>query len=255
MREVRGFLTRGAAGSPSKRQALSSEPPRLVTVAHGTRTAVGNVVAAELTAAAGARLGWPATTSYVELCAPLFADVIATTADPTVVVPLLLSTGFHVRKDLPEAVAAAGQPDLVELGRPLGPDPLLAAAQVDRLREAGATPGQSVVLVAAGSSDPLATADLECAAALLAQAWGAPVRLATLSGLGTRLEHVVRAGEAVSPYLLATGYFHRKLRHDALAAGASVVADVIGPHPCVVDLVCERAVQGRAGATSARAAT
>lgn len=214
---------------------------KLVTVAHGTRTTAGNLVAAELTEAAGARLGWPATTSYVELCSPLFTDVVSATTCPTVVVPLLLSTGHHLRKDLPEAVDAAEQADLVSLGGSLGPDPLLAAAQVDRLREAGATPGQPVVLVAAGSSDPLATADLEGAAHLLAHAWGAPVRLATMSGLGTRPEDVVRPGDAVSPYLLATGHFHRKARHDALAAGASVVADVIGPHPLLVDLVCARA--------------
>lgn len=214
---------------------------RLVTVAHGTRTAAGNLVAASLTAAAGERLGVEARTSYVELCAPLFADVVASVDQPTVVVPLLLSTGYHLRHDLPAAVAAAPRSDLVHLGGALGPDPLLASAQVDRLREAGATPGQPVVLVAAGSSDPLATADLDGAATLLAEAWGAPVRLATLSGRGTRPEHVVRAGDAVSPYLLSTGYFHRKARHDALAAGASVVADVIGPHPLLVDLVCARA--------------
>lgn len=214
---------------------------RLVTVAHGTRTAAGNLVAASLTAAAGERLGVEARTSYVELCAPLFADVVASVDQPTVVVPLLLSTGYHLRHDLPAAVAAAPRSDLVHLGGALGPDPLLASAQVDRLREAGATPGQPVVLVAAGSSDPLATADLDAAATLLAEAWGAPVRLATLSGRGTRPEHVVRAGDAVSPYLLSTGYFHRKARHDALAAGASVVADVIGPHPLLVDLVCARA--------------
>ncbi|HWJ65619.1 MAG TPA: CbiX/SirB N-terminal domain-containing protein [Nocardioides sp.] len=219
---------------------------KLLTVAHGTRTASGNLVAAELTAAAGRWLGVEATTSYVELCDPLFADVVRTADEPTVVVPLLLSTGYHLRHDLPQAVASADRPDLVHLGRSLGPDPLLAAAQVARLREAGATPGQPVVLVAAGSTDPLATADLEGAADELARAWGAPVRLATLSGIGARPEHVVRRGDAVSPYLLATGFFHRKARHDALAAGASVVADVVGPHPLVVDLVCDRA-RGLAG--------
>lgn len=215
--------------------------PTLVTVAHGTRTAVGNQVAAELTAAASARLGWEATTSYVELCEPLFADVVAARDAPTVAVPLLLSTGFHLRHDLPSAVAAAQRPYLVHLGASLGPDPLLAATQVERLREAGATPGQPLVLVAAGSTDPLATTDLEGAADLLAQAWGAPVRLATMSGLGERPEHVVRPGDAVSPYLLATGFFHRKVRHDVLAAGASIVADVLGPHPLLVDLLCQRA--------------
>lgn len=213
---------------------------RLLTVAHGTRTTAGNLVAAELTARAGERLGWSAETSYVELCAPLFADVAAATSASTVVVPLLLSTGYHLRQDLPRAAASA-PPGLLRLGSSLGPSPLLAAAQVERLRGAGATPGQPVVMVAAGSSDPLATTDLERAADLLAAAWGGPVRLATLSGRGERLARVVRAGDAVSTYLMATGHFHRTARHDALAAGASVVADVLGPHPLVLDLVCARA--------------
>lgn len=225
----------GPASSKSEFGAV-----RLVTVAHGTRTAAGNLVAAELTALAGRRLRVPATTSYVELCEPLFEDVAGATEAPTVVVPLLLSTGYHLRQDLPRMVGAATHADLIRIGPSLGPDPLLAVAQVARLREAGAETGQPVVLVAAGSSDPLATADLEGAATHLADAWGAPVRLATLAGLGQRIEEVVRAGDAVSPYLLATGHFHRKARTEALAAGASVVADVIGPHDAVVDLICQR---------------
>ncbi|WP_436702050.1 sirohydrochlorin chelatase [Nocardioides sp. BYT-33-1] len=213
--------------------------PHLVTVAHGTRTAAGNEVARRLTEAAAARLGWAATASYVELCAPLFAEVVADVATPAVAVPLLLSTGYHLRQDLPAMLAATDRP--VRLGRSLGPDVLLAAAQADRLRAAGATPGQPVVLVAAGSTDPAASADLDAAAHLLAHAWGAPVRLATLSGRGPRLAEVVRPGDAVSPYLLATGHFHHRARRDAYAAGAGVVAGVLGPHPRLVDLVVERA--------------
>ena len=214
---------------------------RLVTVAHGTRHAPGNEVARALTAAAEERLGIPATCSYVELCEPSFASVIAQPwAGPTVVVPLLLSTGFHVRHDLPEAVAAApvapGSPVL--LGPALGPDPLLAEAQADRLRTAGARPGQRVVLVAAGSSDPLAMRDLTRARMHLAAAWGGPVVLSTLSGRGARPDQVVRPGDAVSPYLLAEGFFADRCR--ARSVGAAVVADVIGTHPSVVDLVVQR---------------
>ncbi|AIY15777.1 sirohydrochlorin chelatase [Pimelobacter simplex] len=215
--------------------------PRLVTVAHGTRTAAGNEVARVLTRAAGERLGWAATTSYVELCAPLFSDVVAAASEAVVAVPLLLSTGYHLRHDLPAAVAAAARPHLVRLGPALGPDPHLAAAQADRLRAAGALPGQPVVMVAAGSTDPAALDDLDHAVHLLTEAWGAPVRLATLAGRGPRPAAVVRRGDAVSPYLLATGHFHRRARHDALAAGAHAVADVIGPHPRVAELVAARA--------------
>lgn len=219
--------------------------PHLVTIAHGTRTAAGNTVARAITDAAAARLGWSATASYVELCAPLFTDVVAgPLPGPVVAVPLLLSVGVHVRHDLPGAVRDAGRDDVL-LGSALGPDPLLAAAQADRLREAGAHPGQPVVLVAAGSSDPDALADLDAAAGYLAHAWGAPMRVATLTGLGPRVTDVVRPGDAVSPYLLATGYFHRRLAAAARAAGADVVADVIGPHRSVVDLVVTRALDAR----------
>jgi sirohydrochlorin ferrochelatase len=210
----------------------------LVTVAHGTRNEVGNRVAVELTAAAGERLGVPATASYVELCAPLFEDVVAGLGQPAVAVPLLLSTGYHVRHDLPAAVERASVP--VRLGGALGPDPLLAAAQVDRLAEAGATPGQPAVMVAAGSRDPAATADLEGAADLLAGAWGGEVRLATLGGLGARPADVVRPGDVVAPYLLSPGYFADRARRESLDAGATVVGDVIGTHVRVVELVCER---------------
>lgn len=210
----------------------------LVTVAHGTRTPAGNRVALELTEAAGRRLGVHAVASYVELCAPLLTEVMAALRGPTVVVPLLLSTGYHVRHDLPAAISGDAA-----LAGPLGPDPLLAAAQVDRLLEAGAVPGQPVVMVAAGSTDPEATGDLDGAARLLAELWGAPVRLATLAGIGPRPADVVRPGDAVAPYLLAPGHFASRARADARAAGASVIAGVIGPHPRVVDLLCQRATR------------
>jgi sirohydrochlorin ferrochelatase len=212
---------------------------RLVTVAHGTRQAQGNEVARELTAAASERLGVPAIASYVELSAPLFADVLAESVVPTVVVPLLLSTGYHVREDLPTAVAAAHWP--VSMVGPLGPDPLLARAQAHRLLQAGARPGEPVVLVAAGSRDPAAADDLDRAASLLAGVWGGSVRVATLSGSGPRPAELVGPDTAVSPYLLAPGHFADRAVAESRASGASVVAGVIGPHPLVVDLVVERA--------------
>ena len=211
----------------------------LVTVAHGTRTAAGNEVARELTAAAALRLGGRATASYVELSDPLFADVMTQLTEPAVVVPLLLSTGFHMRVDIPEAAAGADVP--VSLGRPLGPDPLLAQAQVARLVDAGAHRGQRVVLVAAGSSEEAATADQLSAVAYLSRAWDGQVALATLSGHGERPSDVIRPGDAVSPYLLSPGFFHDRLRREARAD--VIVADVIGAHPCVVELIVARATE------------
>jgi sirohydrochlorin ferrochelatase len=206
---------------------------RLVTIAHGTRSTAGNRVAADLTAAAGAALGLDATASYVELCAPSLPEVLADSDEPTVVLPLLLSTGHHVRHDVPAALASARGP--VVLGGPLGPHRLLAQAQARRLLHAGAEPGGPVVMVAAGSRDPLAARDLSLAGRYLADLWRGPVTVATLGGPGVRPEDVVTPDCAVAPYLLADGHFAERLRESC--TDAHVVADVIGPHRVVRDLV------------------
>lgn len=213
---------------------------RLVTVAHGTRYAPGNAVARRLTELAGRQLGLTAVASYVELCEPSLPSVLAASRLPTVVVPLLLSTGHHVRCDLPAALGAAAGP--VHLTGPLGPHPLLAEAQASQLRAAGALPGQPVVLVAAGSRDPLAGPDLSTAVRLLAAAWDGSVSLATLSGPGPRPAEVVTPDHAVSPYLLAEGHFATRARVES--AASRWVADVLGAHPGVVGRVVARAGEG-----------
>jgi len=209
----------------------------LVTVAHGTRNVAGNDVARQITAAAAERAGVRGLASFVELAEPLFADVMRAAEEPVTVVPLLLSTGYHVRVDLPEAAESAGVP--VRMGGPLGPDPLLAAAQVARLAEAGVESGRRVVLVAAGSTDRDATCDQLAAVAHLARAWHGPVELATIAGHGPRPADVVRPGDAVSPYLLSPGFFYDRLV--AEVPDDVVVADVIGVQDAVVDLVVARA--------------
>ena len=103
-------------------------------------------------------------------------------------------------------------------------------------------------MVAAGSRDPLATRDQVLAAAYLSEQWGGPVRLATLSGVGRRPVEVVTPDDAVSPYLLAPGHFADRCRAES---AAGIVADVIGAHPAVVDLVVSRAVEALAGLRSA----
>ena len=221
---------------------------RLVTVAHGTRFAAGNRVAAAITSRAARRLRQErAVTSYVELCEPTFAEVMAANATPAVVVPLLLSTGYHVSTDLPAAVATSRAP--VRLTHPLGPHPLLAEVMAHRLLKAGARIGDPVVMVAAGSNDPAAAVDLGVAARLLQTRWGAPVRVATVTGQGPSVGDAVgdAVGEsraqgrvAVAPYLLAPGHFSRRARASGLAAGATVVADVLGAHPLVTELVVRR---------------
>jgi len=232
------------------------EHRRLITVAHGTRHGDGNLVARSITAQAARRLGGvPHTTSYVELCKPLFARVMDEHAEPAIVVPLLLSTGHHIRQDLPEALNRQSA-----LAGPLGPHPLLAEAMCHRLSGSGARRGGSVVMVAAGSTDPAVDADLEVARALLQARWGAPVRLATITARGRRLAEVLpeaRAeGEvAVAPYLLAPGHFSERSATEARRLGVEKVASVIGDHPLVAELVARRyrAIASRTGVAAGAA--
>lgn len=220
--------------------------PPLVAVGHGTRNPAGPPVIEALMAQVRRRLpDTPVHTSYVELNEPLFSDVMAAQHGPTVVVPLLLSTGFHVNHDLPEMAKAATGP--VRIARPLGPHPLLAALMCQRLQAAGARRGDAVVMVAAGSRDSDALVDTLEMGRLLQAHWGSPVRVAHLSGHGPRVIEAVEQlwsdGHrriAAAPYLLAPGFFARKARAQASVAGCTTVAAELGAHRLVAELVVRR---------------
>ncbi|MPZ63026.1 MAG: sirohydrochlorin chelatase [Propionibacteriales bacterium] len=223
-------------------------PPDLVLVAHGTRDPQGPRVLDRLVSLVRAELpGVRTRLSYVELVPPLVEDVMTTVGRPTVVVPLLLSTGYHVKHDLPRSVgiaAAAGVP--VALTAPLGPDRLLAGALADRLAEAGAEPGDPVVLAAAGSSDAGAGRAVDRTAAMLRDVWRAPVACAYAS-MGVTVPEVMRGVRAEAgrrrvslvPYLLAPGRFASEVRRDARMHDART-AEVLGTHGAVVELIRRR---------------
>ena len=224
--------------------------PALVVVAHGTRDADGPEVVAELIEDVRHRLpGVEVVTAWVELLAPALGEVMCGMGRPSVVVPLLLSTGYHVLNDLPAAASLAQVP--VHIAAPLGPDRHLARATAARLREAGALWGDGVVLAAAGSTDPAGLAAVEQAARLLSSEWGPGVTFACVSGDGPEVPEAVdylrQTGAKrvlVAPYLLASGRFSQRVRELASAAGATAVAPVLGGHRLVTDLVVLRYRQG-----------
>jgi sirohydrochlorin ferrochelatase len=229
------------AGSPAR-----PPTPDLVAVAHGTRNPAGPQTIELLIAQVRRRLPDVSVhSSYVELNEPAFADTIATQRRPTVVVPLLLSSGYHVNHDLPGLAQAASGP--VRIARPLGPHPLLAALMCERLQAAGARRGDPVVMIAAGSRDTSGLVDTMAAGRLLRAHWGAPVRVAHLSGNGPRVKDAVdelrTSGHrriAAAPYLLAPGYFSRKAAAQAAVAGCFAVAKELGAHRLVTEIVVRR---------------
>jgi sirohydrochlorin ferrochelatase len=224
--------------------------PALVAVAHGTRDAAGRKVIADLLDDIRRQLpGVDVIPAWLELVNPGLNDVMPRMEGPAVVVPLLLSTGYHVTIDVPSAAALSGAP--VHVASPLGPHRHLARAMTARLREAGALPGDGVVLAAAGSKDPAGLADVEQAAALLRSEWGPRVIFAYLSAAGpdvpAAVEHLRQTGVhrvCVAPYLLAPGRFSHRVNDLAAATGATMVAPVLGGHRLVTDLVVLRYQQG-----------
>ena len=224
--------------------------PALVAVAHGTREPSGPEVIADLLDDVRRRLpGVDVITAWVELVTPRLDEVMSGMGRPSVVVPLLLSTGYHVATDIPAAAALSAA--LVHVAAPLGPDRHLARAMTARLREAGARWGDAVVLAAAGSTDPAGLADVEQAAALLRSEWGPQVTFACVSAGGPDIpeavEYLRQSGAdrvCVAPYLLAPGRFSRRVTDLAAVAGATTVAPVLGGHRLVTDLVVLHYQQG-----------
>ncbi len=81
------------------------------------------------------RPGLTVELGYVDVAEPLLADTLARLSGPVVAVPLLLGAGYHVREDIPAALATAPQVQ-ARVARVLGPDPLLAEVLGERLSAA-----------------------------------------------------------------------------------------------------------------------
>ncbi|MGH4010539.1 MAG: sirohydrochlorin chelatase [Pseudonocardiaceae bacterium] len=212
--------------------------------AHGTRDPAGVVVAHQLVSALRARLpGRSVLLAFVDVLGPTVREVVAGAPGPITVLPAFLTSGYHVRTDVPREVAATGRRD-VTITAALGPHPLLVSAMGDRLRTAGWRRGDTVVLAAVGSSDPYAVADVRAAAGQLSSEVGVRVRVGFVATGAPRVASLIAglraAGElrvAVASWLLAPGLFHRRLAE----AEADVVAAPMGVHPGVIDRLVQLA--------------
>lgn len=163
---------------------------------------------------------------FIELSSPLLTDVLPELDDP-VVVPLLLSRGTHVVRDLP-----------AEAAPPLGPDPVLTDVLLDRIAEAGIPAGTPLVLAGTGSATAEGQQDVRAQAELLEQRWVAPVLAAFVTAARPTVPEAVEelrsrtgAEPAVVSYFLAPGL---------LPDSARAVTRPLGDHPAVADLVLAR---------------
>jgi sirohydrochlorin ferrochelatase len=250
--------------------------PPLIAVAHGSKdpraaATIGELISQVRSHAATRDLaGLDVKAAFLDHCAPSLPQVLGAVgalralgalgsvadAAECVVVPLLLTAAYHSKTDIPAQLAAGVPAGLAaRYARTLGPHPLLLTALERRLAEVGLgrTAGDrqktSVVLAAAGSSDPRANATV----AALAARWQAAgdwrrVVPAFASAAGPSPGDAVRALRAsaadgpvvVASYLLAPGYFADKIRDAALEAGADVVSAALGAAPEVADVILDR---------------
>ncbi len=210
------------------------QDPVLVLAMHGTASPAGAATTERIAAAVqAARPSTAVRLCYLDVAAPRLAEVLASLGGPAVVVPGLLSTGYHVQTDIPTVVATYPE---VRTAAHLGPDPLVIDALVEQLAE---TPGgASLALVGVGSSRPDAYTELAAAGRLLGERLGRRVHVDTVaSGLKNRLR-TMRAPVQVATYLLAEGQFADAVQ-DAVA-GIGVATAPIGAHPALVRLVWAR---------------
>jgi sirohydrochlorin ferrochelatase len=215
----------------------------LVLVAHGTRKQRGVAMVGDLAQRVSATLGETVHVSFADVLGPTPSEVLAATSDePVTLVPAFLSRGYHVTADIPAHVEASRHPD-VTVTEALGPGPQLVRVLADRLLESGWRRDDSVILAAAGTSDPGAQRDLHTMATWLSATTGSRVELA-FAGPGTpRVADAVSALRrhrhgrvVVASYLLSGGLFQDRLR----ASGADVVTQPLGTHPGLVRLIASR---------------
>lgn len=246
--------------------------PSLVVVAHGSRDPRAlRTITTLLERVRELRPGLDVRLGHIELNEPRLSDTLGTLAaggtdrgtgrgtSRAVLVPLLLSRGVHIKRDLP--AAAASVPALeTRIAAPLGPHPLLVETLYARLVEAGwrtdatgsaasrshdrARNGAGVVLAAAGSRDPESAADTRRTAAQLSERLGGvPVVPAYASAASPTVPEALRAlaargrhRTAIASYFTAPGHFATR----STAAAPWIAAAPLGAHPAMARLLLHR---------------
>ncbi|WP_221584168.1 sirohydrochlorin chelatase [Microbacterium sp. G2-8] len=217
------------------------QQPTLICCSHGTDSPEGRAVISKLVSDAVELLdGVPHHETYVDVQTPQIDEVVDAVEGPAVIVPILLSPGFHTAVDI--ARAASARDDVVASGT-LGPHLSLVDILGDRVREIGLRSDDHVVLAAAGSTRPESAQRVEEVREMLATQFDAPLTVGYAYGAEPKVADAVRAAREggagrviIASYVLAPGHFA-----DMIAdSGADIVTDPVGTDPRVVGVIAER---------------
>jgi sirohydrochlorin ferrochelatase len=229
---------------------MSAQRP-LVMLAHGTANPAGRETVYAVSRLVARRLpDVELAVGFVDVCPP-GPEVVLPPHPDAVVVPYLLTSGYHVHHDIPQAIAQYAPH--ASQAPALGMASEVIDVAADRHRES--LPAQhphvdAAVLVGAGSSSSRARQEVLCSAAVLAAGLALPVRPGFLSGPGpsadSALAELREQGAqriAAISFLLAPGFFQCRVKR----LGADVVSAPLGVHESLADLVVSRYRGGCAG--------
>lgn len=211
------------------RDETTPPPLRLVAVTHGSPSPANRAAVIRLVdAVATVRPDLDVSISFVDAqSTDVAAAVAGDAASPgAVIVPLVLSAGFHVRTGLALGLDRIGGSS--SLAPELGPDPRIADVLAERLEALDLTDRDAVLLAAAGSNDPRAVRECFETARLLAQRLSRPVTVGFIAAGLPRLPDAIEMVREVHPgarivvgaYLLAPGAFY----DTAATLGGDVIA-------------------------------
>ena len=205
----------------------------LILAWHGSRNPAGRGLIERIARRVSGRLpGRAVHVAWVDIEPVQLAETLAEVGD-CVLVPCFLAAGYHATHDVPEAVASA--PHEVRVTPHL--DGALDGVLLDRVREAGGA-GDAVVLAAAGSKSPVATAEVDATAARLSRALGVPVTVGNIYQSEPSVSDAVAAASGdvlVLPYALAPGLWGERI-----AGLGTRVAAPLGDHEGVTAAIVER---------------
>ncbi|MEV8505804.1 CbiX/SirB N-terminal domain-containing protein [Actinoplanes sp. NPDC051475] len=228
-------------------------------MAHGSRDPRAGQATEALAAAVRARHPeWDVRASYLDHSVPRPRQVLASLAAAgyrrAVMVPLLLTSAYHGRVDVPGEITAARADGVrldVELADVLGPVEGRVPGQlldglVSRLPGGGAGL-DAVVLAAAGTRNAAARGTVELAAGELGARLEVPCRVAYASAApplpGDAVRELRAAGHervGLVSYFLAPGLLWDAAVASAREAGVGVVAEPLTDAAEVAELVVER---------------
>lgn len=218
----------------------------LIACSHGTRDEHGRRAVRLLIEEVRRQLpGTRVVGAFVDVESPDVASVVALEAgrDRVVVVPLLLSAGFHTAVDIARAMIPF--PQALQTA-PLGTHPLVAEVLAERVTDAVDARWRQddhIVLAAAGSTNPAAAEDVEAVAVQLRALVPAPVSIGYASASTPSIADAVTRARAAGAdrviaarHVLAPGYFANIVQR----AGADLITEPLASDPRIATVVADR---------------